>query len=128
MNNNNNNNNNNKHDTPRYRLVLYGKKECEACVVLTRKVKALLDRSKFIPNSELYLCELVEKDIMEEIKWQWLYGASVPEVACVMVAGTDDGDGEDEEEVLLPRISHRETTDQIGKHLERALRDLGSAS
>ena len=106
---------------------MYGKKDCEACVVLTRKVKALLDRSKFIPQSELSSCELVEKDIMEEIKWQWLYGASVPEIACVVVAGTDDGDGEDEE-VFLPRISHRETTDQIGKHLEGALRDLGSAS
>ena len=35
----------------------------------------------------------------------------MPEIACVG-RSSDDGDGEDEEEVLLPRISHREMTDQ----------------
>ncbi|QDZ20265.1 hypothetical protein HOP50_04g27820 [Chloropicon primus] len=102
----------------RYTLVLYGKPECQSCDDMKRKVSALIDRAKFVPGP-LSEATLVERDINDDLKWVWKYGGSIPELGCVV-------DGDEEGEVLLPRVSHRETTDSIGRHLEKVLGNLTS--
>ena len=99
----------------RYRLVLYGKPDCTACSELKRKLQALIDRAKFVPSALSLAVLEEERDVNDDLKWVWKYGGSIPELTCLV------GDGE---EVLLPRVDHRDTTDAIGKHLERVLKDL----
>ena len=111
---------------------MYYKPGCESCDVLKRKVKALLERAKFIP-SPLSQAVLEERDINDEIKWLWKYGGSVPEITCIR--DTDGGENQSqnqsegeaenvEVEVMLPRVNYRDTTDSIGKQIEKSLLDL----
>ena len=104
----------------RYRLVLYHKPGCEACDVLKRKVNALIDRAQWV-ESTLSEAMLEERDINDDLKWLWKYGGSIPELGCIV---HNREENEDEEEVILPRVNYRDTTDSIGKQIEQSLNNL----
>jgi hypothetical protein len=97
--------------------VVYSKKDCPLCDVLTSKISAILDRAKFSDN-KLSGMVFEVRDIAENPAWESRHRMQVP------VMAFSKGD----EEIIIPRTSPRVTADRLERHIVEFLGKISEKS
>jgi hypothetical protein len=93
-------------------LLLYSKADCPLCDKLKEKLDAVFARAAFAPDAALHGARVEVRDILSNPAWEATYAMEVPVLALAAPGGG---------QLPIARPSPRATTDQLERHLEKAL-------